>query len=167
MDPNHLKTVHGDFHLQFESSKPLDISFSKDFRFSSYKLPIKKDIIKRYQYLTGDAVDPCFYHYFAYPNLSYTSFLNIFFSKEEVVPMMSGCLVKTEFFLRLNAQAPDSLVGSAVEANVKLLCEDKKICEEWAPHYKVTGNWLPGEERIRAYVMVRLADETGKKCERP
>lgn len=150
-DPNHLTTAHKEsFSKLFDGSRPENVYVS-EFE-SSYTMRIKDDVVERYQkHFSNAGTD--FYHYLAFPNLSITNFLNVFYSVEYANPVDAGSIVRTRFFVRKGLRA--GLLGRiALEANKKILAEDKDLMERWALNYKYVPSetkWLPGEERIRRY----------------
>lgn len=149
-DPNHLTTAHKDsFSNLFDGTRPENVYIS-EFE-SSYTLRIKDEVVDRYRKHYADCSD-VFYHAMAFPNLSVTSFLSVFYSVESANPSPEGCEVITRFFMRRGLK-PDLLGKVALESNIKILQEDKALVEAWAQNYKYDPNtqWLPGETRIKRY----------------
>lgn len=150
-DPNHLKNVHPDFEKNFDGD-PFDVRFSDDSKISSYQIRVRQNIAEKYSKLVGNEVSPFFFHMTLFPYVSCTSFLNVFMSVEDVEPVGKGaCEVDTRFFVRKGIKVPVTLKRLAANANRKILMEDREIVERWATTAKITGNWLPGEDRIRVY----------------
>lgn len=149
-DPNHLFTAHSDsFAKLFDKSQPENVYLS-EFE-SSYTMRIKDEVVDRYKKHYPMASD-AFTHIIGFPNLSITSFLDIFFSVESANPVQGGCDVYTRFFMR-DGIKPSFLSRLALESNKRILMEDKDLVEEWAVGYKYNPdtNWLPGEARIKRY----------------
>jgi phenylpropionate dioxygenase-like ring-hydroxylating dioxygenase large terminal subunit len=149
-DPNHLTYAHKEsFAKLFDGHRPESVYIS-EFE-SSYTMRIKDDVVDRYRKHFAECGTD-FYHYLAFPNLSVTSFLGIFYSVESANPLDSGCLVTTRFFIRQGLK-PGLLAKLALEANQKILSEDKDLVEKWAEGYRYDPmtNWLPGEDRIKRY----------------
>ncbi len=142
------------FALLFdEGAKPYDIQISADKKMSSHKIKVAPRVVKQYEKIVGKPLPDFFsHHLFAESRLSVTSFLGVMYSKEEVVPTSPGkCLVATTFIKSKINALPEFVLDASKKANLQILIEDKQICEKWAKTACVTGNWLPGEERIKAY----------------
>jgi hypothetical protein len=150
-DPNHLFTAHKDsFSKLFDNARPENVYISEYE--SSYTMRIKDEAVERYAKHFGEVSDS-FTHYLGFPNLSVTSFLGVFYSVESAVPnMVGGSRITTRFFIKRGIK-PNLLAKLALEANVKILQEDKELVEHWAKGYKYDPQtkWLPGEERIKRY----------------
>lgn len=150
-DPNHLTTAHKDsFSKLFDGTRPEDVYIS-EFE-SSYRMRIKDDVVERYsRHFPG--ASSYFFHALGFPNLSVTSFLDVFYSVESVQPDANNdSKVVTRFFMRKGLK-PGLLSKIALEANIKILKEDKELVERWAQGYSYEPNtkWLPGEDRIKRY----------------
>lgn len=151
MDPHHLKYAHKEsFAELFDGSLPENVYLS-EFE-SSYTMRIKDEVVERYQKHFPEASD-YFFHYAGFPSLSVTSFLDIFYSVESAIPDGSGCRVHTRFFSRRSVERNNLLERLALDANKKILAEDKELVEKWAINYKYDPNirWMPGESRIKRY----------------
>ncbi len=154
MDPNHLKQIHGEHFFQlFQSVTPENVEFSSCGKVSSYALPIKADIVSRYERVLKTGLEPWFRQTTVYPHLSMTSFLGVFYSIETAVPVIGATEVLTKFFTSNRVEVPKPILSSAMKSNSIILEEDKQICESWAKsnHYRKPDSWLPGEERIKVY----------------
>lgn len=155
MDPNHLTTAHKDsFSKLFEGTRPESVYLS-EFE-SSYTMRIKDEVVERYEGHFGALSSGDFYHYMGFPNVSVTSFLGVFYSIESVVHKPgAGCVVNTRFFKKAGetSKKSDLLARVALEANIKILQEDKALVEKWAETHKPKKEvkWMQGEERIRRY----------------
>jgi phenylpropionate dioxygenase-like ring-hydroxylating dioxygenase large terminal subunit len=150
-DPNHLTHAHKDsFSKLFDGSRPENVYISEYE--SSYMMRIKDEVVERYKKHFPDCSDH-FFHYIAFPNLSVTSFLNVFYSIETANPASKQTsLVKTRFFMGKGLKT-GLLSKTALEANKKILKEDSDLVEKWALNYQYdpTTKWLTGEERIKRY----------------
>lgn len=153
MDVGHLKTAHPQFADIFQSDFwPHSIGFSENKMVSRYKLNVKKNVAIRYEKILSEECPSEFYHLTGFPNFSATSFLNVFFSIEHVKDLGPNlCRVDTTFYTRKGLHLPDVILAAARKANEVVLLQDKQLMERWAPTARVTGNWLPGEDRIRVY----------------
>ncbi len=153
-DPNHLKTIHGEtFAKLFRDFIPHEEKISEDRMVSSYRMNVKYDIAKRYmKYKTKDFRSD-FFHMIVFPHLSITSFLNIFYSIETAVQDGEWTNITTRFFTSKNANIPKLLCKMALEANIKVLEEDRFIVNWWAEgqYEKIPSVILPGENRIHEY----------------
>ncbi len=168
MDPNHLSHVHGEgFAKSFEDpAKPYDVWISENGSASAYKIAVKEEVVRSYsRMLNGVEPHPYFHHLTFYPHLSITSFMGIFFSVETATPTTNGkCEVRTRFFSNPSYLIPPPLLKAAVKANKQILAEDRKICERWAKGFEPNGGdrlWLPGEERIQAYMRTCYRERIG------
>lgn len=149
----HVPHVHaGGFAEQFSSTIPFDVRISSDMANSSHRLMVKKSIRLSYELMLGKKLSEySFAHVLKYPNLSITSFLDVFYSLESAHAEDGGCVVKTKFYLSNKNPAPRALIRSAILANERTLEEDRVAMETWALGYRETGNWLNGEGRVRAF----------------
>lgn len=157
MDFNHLKTVHKTFGSQFDpDAVPCDIHVSEDWKDSSYRIPVRKDVHKSYERICGKSLPPYFFHATNFPALSVTSFLNVFYSVETVKDVDGATMVSTKFFESARNRLPKSLLNQAAKSNLALLLEDKAIMESWATtyHLRRDKNWLPHEQRIQIFCAV-------------
>lgn len=159
MDPHHINYVHKtSFGRLFDSSMPYGSWITTDRRLSGYRLKVKDEVVERYRELLGEKVDRDYFeHIFLFPNLSLTSFLGLFYSIEIATDLSNeakSCRVVSIFYSRKGWWIPDPLRAASIYANNKILDEDKNLCETWAKTYdQATGkNWMPGEERIQAYL---------------
>jgi phenylpropionate dioxygenase-like ring-hydroxylating dioxygenase large terminal subunit len=153
-DPNHLGTIHKtSFSKLFDNSRPENVYLS-EFE-SSYSMRLKDEVSDKYKkYVTNEAMaDMGWFHYLGFPNLSVTSFMGIFYSVEYANPAPIGCVVNTRFFVAKNSKVPKLLKSMALEANIKILLEDKELVEKWAHGYQYDGSeqWMNGEDRIKRY----------------
>ena len=150
-DPNHLNSIHKDsFSKLFDGNRPENVYIS-EFE-SSYTMRIKDEAVERYKKHFDQASD-WFFHYLAFPNLSVTSFLDVFYSIETANPVEGGCEVTTRFFTGKDIKPNKLLNRMALDANIKILGEDKCLVETWASGYRYEADtkWLPGEARIKRY----------------
>lgn len=153
-DFRHLKQVHKSFSSLFVG-EPYDVQIAKKGFCSSHKIKVRPELVRWYSDQLGVKVQDYFAHALSYPAISMTSFLGVFFSEERAFYGLGDtCQIKTTFFTAPDMQVPAAILGSALEANLRILAEDKALCEAWAPTARVTGNWLSGEERVRAYCEV-------------
>lgn len=161
-DPNHLQTAHKkSFAQMFDNHRPENV-FISEFE-SSYTMRIKDEVVERYQKHFPEASSD-FYHYLGFPNLSVTSFLGVFYSVEWAEPLGDDkCEVTTRFFARAGAKRNTLLERMALEANKELLDEDRLLVEDWSRSWSNSTEcqWLPGEERIKAYTRQLLARGLG------
>lgn len=149
-DPNHLTTAHKNSFSKLFDGTRVESVYVSEFE-SSYTMRIKDEIVDRYASHYSECSDH-FYHALGFPNLSVTSFLNIFYSVESANPADGGCEVTTRFFMRTDLEP--GLIGKvALESNIKILEEDRKLVEAWAVNYRYEPDtqWLPGEMRIKRY----------------
>lgn len=152
MDHHHVPIIHKDTLSQvFETHIPFDVCISDNA--SSHRLKVKPEVVNTYLRICGNLVTDSFYHVVSYPNLSVTSFLNVFYSFETVKDNSEGCRVTTKFFRSKSNPIPGALAEAAIEMNKRILKEDRAIVESWAETYAdITHcNWLSGEDRIKAY----------------
>lgn len=165
MDPNHVSEIHPDFCAILEDgAKPFAVNVSEDLSVSSYRVPVKMDYAQRWRNVVGQILSADFFHVTVYPYLSVTSFMGIMGSVETAVPADKGgklgTLVRTRYFMApgMFDAIPEAVRAASMEANKKLLQEDRKVCEKWARKRYVPRKamWLPGEERIQAFL---------KRCE--
>jgi hypothetical protein len=151
-DPNHLTTAHKDsFSKLFDGTRPENVYISEYE--SSYTMRIKDEVVERYgKHFELSSVSD-FRHILGFPNLSVTSFLDVFFSVECATPTRDGCRVNTRFFVRSGINRNRLLERVALESNIKILKEDKDLVEKWALDYTYDPDtkWLPGEARIKRY----------------
>lgn len=153
MDCNHVNHIHSETLARvFASPKPIEVCISDSG--SYHRLAVKDSVVEIYKRLIGDGVGDEFFHAVEYPNLSITSFLNVFYSFETAKANSTGCRVTTKFYLSKSNPAPKPLIDAAIEMNRKILQEDRAIVESWALTYDNHKHekWLPFEERIKAYV---------------
>lgn len=149
-DYRHLATVHKDGFADLFTGPPYAVRISMTGRHSTHKLKVRALVRSWYEKQVGRELDDYFLHSLSYPNLSMTAFLGVFFSREIASQgSPDRTVVTTSFFA--DPSVPRWLLDAAMVANRRVLAEDKALCEEWAPTARVTGNWLPGEERIRSY----------------
>ena len=150
----HLKTIHKDFSNSFTGS-PYDIQISACKKFSSHRIKVRPEVIDRYKTVLGrqDLTDN-FLHIMRAPEVSYTNFLDVFFSIEVATPINhKSCWVTTRFFTSNKYRRPPSaLLMAARKANEKILEEDAQLCEKWALSNHLPEQWFPYEERIKAYL---------------
>lgn len=159
-DFRHLKTVHGRGFSRLFVGEPYDVTISQDLRHSSHRIKIRPELLRRYEDMGLKPTRDHFLHFLAFPALSMTSFMGVFYSRE--VAYGTGkdqCVVSTTFYKRKDADIPQGVLNSAMISNRQILKEDKELCEMWAPSAIVSGNWLPGEERVAAYC--KLLKEAG------
>ena len=83
--------------------------------------------------------------------------MNVFYSVETAIPSDSDSAteITTRFFVAPNIKVPGILKKMAMLNNRQILKEDADLVNKWAEHYLPgagTAGWLPGEERIAAYV---------------
>ena len=153
MGCNHVTTVHAEtFARVFASTTPIDVGIGENG--SHHSLLVKPEVVEVYKRIIGDGVGNKFFHAVEYPNLSVTSFLDVFYSFETVKKNSTGCRVTTKFFLSKKNPAPRPLVDAAIEMNKKILLEDRKIVESWAETYEDVKhvNFLKNEKRIQSYL---------------
>ncbi len=154
-DFRHLKQVHKSGFDSLFAGEPYDVQIADGGFYSSHKLKVRPHLVKWYSQRLGIQVQDYFLHALTYPAISMTSFLGVFFSEEKAVKGLGNtCAVTTKFFTAPDMEVPPAITVAALNANLRILAEDKAICESWAPTATVTGNWLPGEERVRAYCEV-------------
>lgn len=167
MDPHHVAHVHrSGFATQFlDLVSPEDVFFSDDLRVSGYRIPVKDEVFKRYfemlcsrPQLAGAPVpEPYFRHITVFPGLSITSFLGVFFSVEETLPMKfypDQSVVFTEFFSARDMRVPPILLKRAADSNEKILQEDKRALEAFVSGgcpEREPGFFMAGEERIKIF----------------
>lgn len=157
MDFHHVKNVHKDFNEQLEGT-PFDIRIGADKKNSSHRINVNKEKAHRFERIIGEPLDKTFLHILEYSRLSITSFMGILYSLETAVSNGQDCCVVTNFYLSKKRPVPPALVSRISEANVQILKEDKELVEKWAPTACNTGNWLPFEQRIRAFNECLKAD---------
>ncbi len=153
-DPNHLRSIHkSGFAELFEGVKPQDVVIK--YNYSSYTMPIKENIVRKYEKAICPIEDHTFFHAMIGPNLSITSFLGLFYSVEAANHIDDYTThVETRFFVGKNSKVPMLIRQSALQSNIKVLREDKAAVEKWAETFDIRDSpeWLPGEERIQAYI---------------
>lgn len=152
-DWRHVWTIHAEgFSKVFEEAPPFDVMVSAPRGRSSHKLGVKPEVVDGYARLCGKTVPPYFLHFLEFPDRSMTAFLGCFYSVEHAEWRVDGCEVTTQFYESKTRRLPKKLLKMAADANEVILRQDRVVCETWAKTYRDTGNWLPGEERIQAYL---------------
>jgi phenylpropionate dioxygenase-like ring-hydroxylating dioxygenase large terminal subunit len=162
-DPNHLATVHRDtFSRLFKGSKPTQETIGE--KDSWYSMPVQDAVVNQYKKWKDPEENfwfrQGFAHGLAFPHLSVTSFLGVFFSVETVLPCTEprteGTVeVRTRFFVSRSNRLPKLALKLALDANRKILDEDKAVVEEWAKsYYDHVGpsGWIGSEGRIKSYL---------------
>ena len=163
-DPNHLSSVHTPgFSKMFDDGElPYDVQISEDRLRSSYKIKVKKSVVDSYE-TRFPGLQDYFFHGLGFPGTSVTSFLGVFYSLESAIPLSkTTCQVTTDFWTSKLYKYPNALLAGAAEGNLRILGQDRNICERWAKSFdpkRHLKNFLPGEERLRVYA--EMIEERG------
>lgn len=148
MDFGHVAQIHKAGFADLFVGNPYDVVIGHQHSMWSLQVAQSaKDSLKGYA-----NPDSCFKHFVAYPNLSITTFLDLFISIETVIPNLNACNVHTRYFLAKDREIPANLLRAAIKANQTLLKEDRDLCEALQPTYDSTSSlYLAFEQRIKAF----------------